>query len=739
MGHPNKTSYLLIHLQPFKRNFERLNALHLDSVTVLSPDYVISMPLLTLLSRPPSFIPAPERCNHRLIFALVLDFVRKLQWATSTITRHLNKTNDCRFGFVRSNRWPPQGSLSSSIRRLSQKILSASHSLLFSEHRCYNDSNLSPPELQTLTALRADPTVVVRPADKGGRWVLMDSTQYTLESDRLLSDTAFYREIPSPVSSHMPNTISTILESLCSSRFISKRELRFLSPPSSPRIRRFNLLPKIHKQSWPSPNMPPGRPVIADISTDSSNVSRLIDFFLFPLVRKSKSFLLDSSHLVAILRSIALEPSTLFCTLDVRSLYTNVPIAEGILRVQRAFSRYPDPKRPDNTILQLLHLCLTHNDFSCNDRLWLQTKGVAMGKAFGGSFACLYLTEWESGVFNDSHAPNLFVRFQDDILMLWEHGENELHRFHERLNSLDPNIQTDLTFSRESIRFLDLEIYRASDNSIGYRIGFKETDSHNLLPRDSHHANHVHRGVLFSQVLRWASRSCSRPDFDYVCHTVFPHWRAHGITRSSIRSAVKRVFSLTSLASSWTQGFRSCGSPRCSACPFARNCLSFKIPSSGVLYPICMNLSCASTHVVYVINCSSCNITYVGQTSNTLRQRISEHLRAIRNNNLSAPLTSHFRNQCDIQHLNFFAIDRSFSDSTRFLKERKWIQYFRSLHPSGLNRNAGVKKQTVNLVTFPANCTARLNATIRQACSAATDLEVRLSYKANPNIKNLLR
>lgn len=150
-----------------------------------------------------------------------------------------------------------------------------------------------------------------------------------------------------------------------------------------------------------------------------------------------------------------------------------------------------------------------------------------------------------------------------------------------------------------------------------------------------------------------------------------------------------------------------------------------------------MNLTCASTHVIYIINCSSCNTVYVGQTSNSLRQRFSEHLRAIRCNNISAPLTSHFTTHCNLQHLNVFAIDRSFSDATRLEKERKWIRLFRSLHPVGLNRNTGVRRKILNLVTFPARCTDRLNAAIRQACKSSTDFEVRLSYKTDRNLRNL--
>ena len=697
------------------------------------------MPFLDLLSRPPTFIPTPAHCNHREVFVHVLDFIRKLQWSCSSLARHVDSTSNCRFGTFRSSRWPPQASVPPSIQRLSKRILSASRSIFSSNHSCFSHSNLSASELQVLSSLRSASSFVIRPADKGGKWVLMDASQYTAECERQLSDPTYYRALSSPVSAHLPGVFSSVLHDLQRTNLITKRELCFLLPPPSPRSRRFNLLPKLHKSSWSTPNMPPGRPIVADVQTDSSGVARFIDFFLFPLVRKLKTFLLDSGHLIAFLRMHVLEPHSLFCTFDVRSLYTNVPILEGISRVQRAFVSHPDPTRPDSVILDLLRQCLLHNDFVFDNRLWLQLKGVAMGKAFGGAFACLYLAEWEADVFTGAFTPRLFVRFQDDIFMIWDHGEAELRRFHARLNGFDPHIQTDLSFHRDSIRFLDLEIYRAADNSIGHRVGFKDTACHTLLPRASHHAEHVHRGVLFSSILRWASRSSSRADFDSVCHTVFPHWRSRGITRSSIRSSLRRVLRLTALAPSWTQGFSRCDSSRCHACAFARPRKVFSVPSSGALFSIFLNLSCASTHVVYVISCSTCGSVYVGQTSNTLRQRISEHLRSIRHPSRPTALTNHFNGPCGLQAFTFFAVDRSLSTSTRLAKESKWIRTFRSVHPNGLNCSAGTTKKVLNLVTYPAQCTARLNAAIRSACSAVTDVNIRLSYKTDKNLRSLLR
>lgn len=53
--------------------------------------------------------------------------------------------------------------------------------------------------------LRSDPSVVIRPADKDGRWVVMDSSDYNAECLRLLSDSSFYY---CDLTSSLPNSAS---------------------------------------------------------------------------------------------------------------------------------------------------------------------------------------------------------------------------------------------------------------------------------------------------------------------------------------------------------------------------------------------------------------------------------------------------------------------------------------------------------------------------------------------------
>ena len=214
------------------------------------------------------------------------------------------------------------------VRALSARLLSAADSILRSAHSCYTRRNLTPDESETLHQLRSDPSIVVRPADKGGRWVILDANSYSEECFRQLSASSFYQPLTSPLPLSTTDPSAALLD-LLRTGHITKREFQFLAPPSTPKPRRFGILPKVHKPVWPELGAPPGRPIVADVESINSGAARLIDHYHQPLVNRQASFLLDSQHLLAILRSHRLRPDSLFATFDVRALYTSVPINEG--------------------------------------------------------------------------------------------------------------------------------------------------------------------------------------------------------------------------------------------------------------------------------------------------------------------------------------------------------------------------------------------------------------------------
>ena len=52
--------------------------------------------------------------------------------------------------------------------------------------------------------------------------------------------------------------------------------------------------------------------------------------------------------------------------------------------------------------------------------------------------------------------------------------------------------------------------------------------------------------------------------------------------------------------------------------------------------------TCISKNIVYGIICKRCNIIYIGETGRRLADRITEHIRSVRNNFSGFPVAQHF-------------------------------------------------------------------------------------------------
>ena len=620
------------------------------------------------------------------------------------------------------------------ILDLSQTLLGRVRRFLRNHRTCHHPDNLTVAERDELSRLAQSSDLVIRPADKGGCWVVLPASGYVAEGRRQLSDTSFYEPISCTRSRFVLQRILTTLNVLRSRKFLTRSEYQSLVPPPNYQPGRFYLLPKVHKTAWPLSRVPPGRPIVANTRAVFRNCSNLIEHFLAPIAQSLNSYVRDSLHVIAILRELKVsEQCILFCC-DVESLYTNVPTSDGLRCVSEAFLRHPNPQRPDLSILTLLKLFLSSNEFMFDDQLWLQVNGVSMGCCFGGSYANIFLGSWEDAAFSSfTLKPRLWLRYQDDVFGVWEHGLETLLLFRDHLNSLYNSIKITLVHSSSSIRFLDLEIFRIpGDTFLSYRTGFKATDSHRILSLDSEHPRHVFRGIVFSQVLRWATRSSSRESFEYTYNQVTPTWLSQGYSRSSIRTAKQRVLGFLNFHKGWLPGFYPCAAASCLVCSQGTGQLAVSDFVTNNSYPVVQHISCRTTGAIYVIQCSACNVRYVGETGQSLGSRIREHLNDVAQNR-STSVSKHFNAHCNSQQLRFFGVEIATNDNKRRLKEKIWIKRLHSLHPRGLNVVSSSTDATMSLVLPFSRCANTVNDMCRNLCSSA--VRVRAAYTRGKTLR----
>jgi len=370
----------------------------------------------------------------------------------------------------------------------------------------------------------------------------MDAHLYKQEAFRQLQDTKYYQPISQSVAPVAAQKISSIVGLLRAQDFISSRQAAFLNPYNClPRPRIFYLLPKVHKQhsTWPHPFMPAGRPIVSDCGSESYNICKYIDYYLRPLTTRHSSYIKDSYTFVNKIRNTSVDSSTILITGDITSLYTNMHIDRILASVRKLFTQYPDASRPDELLLQLLYITLTHNDFTFAGKLFLQILGVAMGRSYAPSTADAYMIEFDEKAQQGIYTLTLYSRFLDDIFALFHGTMQQVKQLENYLNTLIPDIHITLTASTETTNFLDVTIYKQYNHdgtcTLQTRTYFKPTHTHQLLHASSYHPRHTFNAILKSQFIRFKRLSSTRDDYNLAAHTLTNTLRTRGYSRRLIR------------------------------------------------------------------------------------------------------------------------------------------------------------------------------------------------------------
>jgi hypothetical protein len=241
--------------------------------------------------------------------------------------------------------------------------------------------------------------------------------------------------------------------------------------PTGTVIPRMYGLPKVHKPGVPL------RPILDMHNSPYHQLAKWLVSLLEPLRKEiSTHSVKDSFDFVNHIERVHPVNQQMF-SLDVSSLFTNVPLVETInyiceqieLRGMRIGIPVPDLKK-------LLLLC-THNvQFSFDNQIYRQIDGVAMGSPLGPLLADIFMSKLENGPLNNLIGEfKLYLRYMDDIFVLAA-KEVEVSGVLEWFNSAHPNLQFTVELeSNNQLNFLDVSVIRTGDGSFRRRVYRKPT------------------------------------------------------------------------------------------------------------------------------------------------------------------------------------------------------------------------------------------------------------------------
>ena len=138
------------------------------------------------------------------------------------------------------------------------------------------------------------------------------------------------------------------------------------------------------------------------------------------------------------------------------------------------------------------------------------------------------------------------------------------------------------------------------------------------------------------------------------------------------------------------RGFNYCNNPRCR---FSKTG-DIKCTYTGETFTCMTNVSCRSYNVIYCITCTKCLKQYVGQTSNSIRDRFQGNFSDISRDDNDKSIPLHFNSKehmgtkdMKISVLEYIrkSLKSQQAMQIRFRREKHWTYTLHTFSPIGLN------------------------------------------------------
>ena len=404
-------------------------------------------------------------------------------------------------------------------------------------------NNLPPEEREALKALKNNNEMNLKKADKGTTTVVLSKQDKINEGKIQLNNKDHYMPLEQPMVGETNRKVTQLINELYRRNHIDEMTKKWLcQTPNPPRIPVFYTLTKIHKP------VRTGRPIISGCEGPTEKLSAFVDKLLQPIAQQQKSYLKDTTAFINFIERTKVPEKALLVSMDVTSLYTNIPQEEGIQTVCKAYVSFYQNKIPIPTPLleRALRLILQENSFQFNGKNYLQTHGTAMGTKMAVAFANIFMAKVETDILSQSVLkPLVWKRFIDDIFSLWNVSRDEISKFIEQANKHHPTIKFTAEISETETTFLDTNVYKGERFKkaavLDVRTHFKPTETFQYTHFSSCHPPGVKRGFIKGEALRLLRTNSSKTLFEEMIKNFKKELQERGYPESFIQNTLSEV------------------------------------------------------------------------------------------------------------------------------------------------------------------------------------------------------
>ena len=284
-----------------------------------------------------------------------------------------------------------------------------------------------------------------------------------------------------------------------------------------------------------------------------------------------------------------------------------------------------------------------------NNQIYRQIEGAAMGSSLSPVVANLFMIYFERKALKDARLkPKLWLRYVDDIFVVWPFGKDELLSFLDYLNSIHPRIQFTVELEEENkLPFLDVLVSKTTNGSLEHTIYRKPTHTNRYLNAESHHHPTQLQGVVKTLISRSVrlSDDRNRPrEMEKITTALKQNGYKHQAISNALRQTQnpktkniteERPITIIPYVKGTTDkigrllrkhNIKTVYKPHQTIRSYLKN------PKDKIKF---------ENQGVYCIPCGTCNQKYVGQTNRRISARLEEHKLGIRNKQTTSALFIH--------------------------------------------------------------------------------------------------
>ena len=487
---------------------------------------------------------------------------------------------------------------------------------------------------QTTRFLRENKQIHVLRADKTNKTVIMDATEYDQKMNNILQDSNTYTKLnknPTKVYEKKNNEMidKWFKRKLITKELSNKMKIHNSQPP------KIYGLPKLHKPDTPL------RPIVSCIQSPFYKLSKQLASALTPVTGRNDFFIKDSWNFKDFIDTVSISENHHLISLDVISLYTNVPITLINDVINEKWEQLEDTTfLPKPEFLEALEVTLNSTYFQYKDQFYKQVFGCAMGSPVSSVVAQLVMEKLETTVLSSlSIDIPFFKRYVDDcILAVPKNKEQETI---DAFNNFNPRLQFTMEVNNNNqINFLDMTLIQ-TNNKIYTKWYSKPTSSQRYLNYNSvqpkSHKLSVIKG-LADRALKLTSTKYHREAIQKITNILHKNNYPKDLVEKTINSR-KRLLNITTNTDRAVTTSQQ--TTKYIALPYV-NKLSEKI--QHIMNPYSIKIGHSSknnlaslytrlkaptpllkqSHCVYEIPCT-CDRFYIGQTEQLLEERLKGH------------------------------------------------------------------------------------------------------------------